>query len=211
MLLVGDIGGTKTDLAVVDPVAGLRAPIARNRFPSGVYTSLEDITREFLADVDAPVQHAVFAVAGPVVDGRAVLTNLPWVVEESSLRAALELESVRLLNDVEAMAAAVPHLQPSDVLTLQPGEPSACDEGNLVLVAAFGPIADPIELARLLNRRTGIVEHGLSGTHRRLCTYSYEHLEDEPEVRDWVWTQKPALNRSTSRGRPPAEQILKRD
>ena len=55
--------------------------------------------------------HACFAVAGPVAGGRPALTNLPWVIEEPALQAALGLQSVRLLNDVEAMAAAVPHLR----------------------------------------------------------------------------------------------------
>jgi glucokinase len=134
MLLVGDIGGTKPELAVVSSPNDLRAPIAGKRFPSGAYPSLEDIAREFLADVDAPVRRAAFAVAGPVVDGRAVLTNPTWVVEESVLQAALGLEFVRLLIDVEAMAAAVPHLQPGDVLSLQPGEPS--EHGAIAVIAA---------------------------------------------------------------------------
>jgi len=67
------------------------------------------------------VTRACFAVAGPVGRGRASLTNLPWVVEESALEAALGLESARLLNDVEAMAVAVPQLRPSELRTLQVG------------------------------------------------------------------------------------------
>src|SRR6266508_5068489 len=123
MLLVGDIGGTKTDLAVVSQDQGPRQQIARQRFPSGGYPSLEHIARAFLDEVHLPVRSALFAVAGPVVNGRAVLTNLPWVADESELQATLGLDFVRVVNDVQAMAAAVPHLQSADVLTLQPGEP----------------------------------------------------------------------------------------
>ena len=134
MWLVGDIGGTKTDLAVISPERGLRAPIARGRFASGEYLSLADIARQFLAADDTRVLRALFAVAGPVVDGKAVLTNLPWVVDESTLRDALGIESVRLVNDVQAMAAAVPHLEADDVLSLQPGEASA--HGAIAVIAA---------------------------------------------------------------------------
>ena len=100
MLLAGDIGGTKTDLAVFDVEHGPRAPIAQKRFPSRDYPTLEAIASEFIAGVDLPVTHASFAVAGPVVGGTASLTNLPWVIEESSLRTALGLQLVSLLNDV---------------------------------------------------------------------------------------------------------------
>ena len=66
MLLAGDIGGTKTDLAVFSADRGSRAPIAQKRFPSRDYPSLEAIASEFIAGVDLPVTHASFAVAGPV-------------------------------------------------------------------------------------------------------------------------------------------------
>ena len=73
MLLAGDIGGTKTALAVFSEEHGPRAPIAEKVFPSGDYPSLEAIAREYIAEVDLPVTHACFAVAGPVSGGRAAL------------------------------------------------------------------------------------------------------------------------------------------
>src|SRR5215472_7281553 len=134
MLLVGDIGGTKTDLAVVTAERGPWLPVAQKRFPSGDYLNLEDIAREFVAEVKLPIRGACFAVAGPVINGKAALTNLPWIVEESALQAALRLEFVSLLNDVEAVAAAVPHLRPGDVSTLQDGE--AVPGGSIAVIAA---------------------------------------------------------------------------
>jgi glucokinase len=134
MLLVGDIGGTKTDLALFSADRGLRAPIVQKRFSSGNYPSLEAIATEFLADIDLPVTHACFAVAGAVIGGRAALTNLPWMVEETALQEALQVEFVRLLNDVEAVAAAVPHLQPTDLRTLQAGE--LVPGGAIAVIAA---------------------------------------------------------------------------
>jgi glucokinase len=133
MLLVGDIGGTKTDVAVIDPEHGAREPVAQKRFVSADYPSLEMIAREFLQEFDLQLSYACFAVAGPVVNGRAVLTNLPWLVDESALQSELQLESVRLLNDVQAMAAAIPHLHSEDLVTLQDGTPEPC--GAMALIA----------------------------------------------------------------------------
>jgi glucokinase len=135
MLLAGDIGGTKTDLAVFAADHGPRAPIAQKRFPSGDYPSLEAIARAFISEVELPVTWACFAVAGPVVGGSATLTNLPWVIEEASLRESLGLELVSLLNDVEATAAAVPYLQPAELHTLQEGTPM---KGGAIAVVAPG-------------------------------------------------------------------------
>jgi glucokinase len=133
MLLVGDIGGTKTDLAVFTPDNGARSPIAQKRYPSGEYTSLEAIARQFLTEFKFPVTRACMAVAGPVVNGRAVLTNLPWVVEEASLKEDLGLD-VSILNDVQAMANAIPKLTNDEACPLQPGD--SAPGGTIGLVAA---------------------------------------------------------------------------
>ena len=123
MLLAGDIGGTKTALAVFSPEAGPRAPLAEVTFPSGRYPSLEALAREFLAQVNLTVERASFGVPGPVVAGRATITNLPWVVDEKHIQEALGLSSVRLLNDLETIASAVPVLSPADLHTLNAGQP----------------------------------------------------------------------------------------
>src|SRR6188768_440344 len=133
MLLAGDIGGTKTALAVFSTDHGPRTPLAEKVFPSGAYPSLEAIDRDYMAEVGLPVTQACFAVAGPVSGGKATLTNLPWVLDESALQAALRLESVRLLNDVEAMATAAPYLRLNELRTLREGEPVA--GGAIALIA----------------------------------------------------------------------------
>lgn len=117
MLLAGDIGGTKTNLALYDPATGL-TPTAQQTFKSARYPSLKAVVADFLADVGLPVDRAVFGVAGPVVGGRASATNLPWRIDEAALREALGLEGVRLLNDLEATAYGVPHLSPGDLFPL---------------------------------------------------------------------------------------------
>lgn len=135
MLLAGDVGGTKTDLAIFTPDKGPRFPIAQDRFHSANYSNLEAMVKEFLASKTFPVTDASFAVAGPVVGGHAQLTNLPWYLDETTLRDALTIRTVRLLNDVEAIANAVPHLQPVDLYTLNVGTPVA---GSAIAVIAPG-------------------------------------------------------------------------
>ena len=135
MLLAADIGATKTNLAVFSPQDGPRSPLAEATFPSADYPSLEALVREFLAQVGLAVERASFGVAGPVVAGRTTITNLPWVMEETQLQEALNLPSVRLLNDLNAIAHAVPFLEPADLHTLNVGQPAP---GGAMAVVAPG-------------------------------------------------------------------------
>ena len=82
MLLAGDIGGTKTNLAIYSPEGPLGSPLAEKTFPSAHYPNLESLVREFLSEVDVKVDKAAFGVAGPVVGGRVTTTNLPWEIDE---------------------------------------------------------------------------------------------------------------------------------
>jgi glucokinase len=136
MLLIGDIGGTKTDLAIV-PLAGEIETEIEATFRSADYTSLESIVEIFLANTQMTVTHAVFGVAGPVVDGEAEITNLPWRISEKKLRESFGLVKVKLMNDLEAIAHAVPHLPPRDLATLN-GDISLESAGKHKAVIAPG-------------------------------------------------------------------------
>lgn len=133
MLLAGDIGGTKTNLAVFSPQKGPRTPLVEATFPSRDYASLETMAKEFLSHFGVSVDHASFGVAGPVVEGHVEVTNLPWVVDGAQFREALGLFSVRLLNDLAAIAYAVPWLEPADLHTLNEGKPHG--SGPIAVVA----------------------------------------------------------------------------
>ena len=135
MILAGDIGGTKTNLAIYSSEAGPRAPLVEATFPSGEYPSLETLAREFLAGVDLPVHRGAFGVAGPVVSGQATITNLPWVMDEEQLRESLNLSAVRLLNDLVAVAHSIPVLDGIDLHTLNQGE---AEPGGAIAVVAPG-------------------------------------------------------------------------
>jgi glucokinase len=133
LILAGDIGGTKTVMALFRPEEESLGLVAEETFPSGKYSSLEAIMKEFLAKNMVSVDHASFGVAGPVVHGRASITNLPWVIDEGTLKKAFKLSSVRILNDLEATAYAVPLLKPSDLRTLNKGDP--VDRGTIAVIA----------------------------------------------------------------------------
>jgi glucokinase len=125
MLIAGDIGGTKTRLALVSAEAGPRKFVALQEFHSADYKGLQPIVEAFLANSKGTATSACFDVAGPVIDGRAHLTNLPWNVEEAALRDGLGLKRVDLMNDLQAIAHAVPHLLPEETAEINAGAPVA--------------------------------------------------------------------------------------
>jgi len=133
MLLAGDIGGTKTDLAIFSVERGPHSPIAQTQVHSADYPSLQVLVKEFLEKAKTPVERACFDVAGPVIDGCVKITNLPWVIDEASLAKDLNFKFVHLMNDLEAVARAVPILRASDVITLNVGQP--VPKGAIAVVA----------------------------------------------------------------------------
>jgi glucokinase len=133
MLIAGDIGGTKTDLAIYSNESGPHVPLAQTEVHSADYSSLQAIVTEFLAQVKMSVDVASFDVAGPVIDGHVKTTNLPWVMDEISMAKDLKLKSVHLMNDLEAVARSVPVLRAADLLTINKGEP--VPSGPIAIIA----------------------------------------------------------------------------
>jgi glucokinase len=103
VLLVGDIGGTHARLSLVTPNG--RA-VRRKGFASREFPSLEAVLLEFLGEVKPKpkVTSAAFGVAGPVVNGRVVATNLPWVVDSRIIARKIGVKHVTLLNDLVALS-----------------------------------------------------------------------------------------------------------
>lgn len=134
-VLAGDIGGTKTILAVFSTEGGPRAPLVRKTYPSGQYDTFEAMVREFVSEAGIECNRACFGVAGPVVDGRARVTNLTWVVDASLLGSLFGWAEVTLLNDMASLGYAIPVLRSEDVRTLSAGVPVA---GGAIAVLAPG-------------------------------------------------------------------------
>ncbi len=137
MLLAGDLGGTKTHLAIFASAEALQngEMLVETTLPSKDFPSLEALVNKFLATVDQreQISHASFGVAGPVSKGEAAITNLPWTMNEKQLAEAINVSSVELLNDLVAVASAVPFLGASDLYTLNVGK--AVEEGTMAVVA----------------------------------------------------------------------------
>ncbi|MEN9231048.1 MAG: glucokinase [Thermostichus sp. DG02_5_bins_236] len=127
LLLAGDIGGTKTSLSLADAKIPEHS-LWRCRFPSQNYPSLTPIVQEFLAQAqqelgrDPQPVAACFAIAGPVVEQRAKVTNLPWNLQANQLEAELGIPHVALINDFSAVGYGVLNLKDKDLDTLQAGE-----------------------------------------------------------------------------------------
>ncbi len=121
-ILAGDIGGTKTKLGIFSSDEGPRHILFQETYPSEEYESLESIVKEFMSDKETDIASASFGVAGPVLEGRAKITNLSWVIEVAALSDALDGAPVRLLNDLNAISHSIPLLQADDLETLNLGE-----------------------------------------------------------------------------------------
>ena len=133
MILAGDIGATKTNLALFNGNGG--EPVRLETFRSGEHDGLEPMLEAFLTKSGDRVEAACFGVAGPLRTGNCVdTTNLAWPVDGAGLAALLGLEQVELLNDLEANAWGIAALGPSDFAVLNEGDPAA--RGNAAVISA---------------------------------------------------------------------------
>ncbi|MBA2706107.1 MAG: glucokinase [Blastocatellia bacterium] len=135
MIIAGDIGGTKTNVALFQANGSEVGPVLRQqKFPSGGYDSLEAILKEFIGDTELKITGACFGIAAPVIEGHAKTPNLNWTVSAASLAEVLRIDRVGLINDLEATAFGIPALSSSQLLTLNTGDVK--DDGHRALIAA---------------------------------------------------------------------------
>jgi glucokinase len=123
-VLGGDIGGTKTELAIFEVRAadGIER-VKEQRFLSQEHGGLEEIVEAFLRSWDGCVDAAAFGIAGPVLDQVVEVTNLPWRVERQSLAQLLGTPKVHLMNDLAATAYGALFLPDRDIQILNQGKP----------------------------------------------------------------------------------------
>ena len=165
MILAGDIGGTKTNLALYDWTTERVEPVRADSFHSADYKALEEIVEEFLSappptppageetasdkngataetDEAAPeplkISAACFGVAGPVIDNHSHTTNLPWVVDGPSLGKKFDIPHVQLLNDLEATAYGILLLRPDEVVVINAGTPPKTKHALALIAAGTG-------------------------------------------------------------------------
>lgn len=139
MILAGDVGGTKCNLALFSQANGRLTTVFKQRFASKEFAKFELIVREF-SRLAAPhigsdrVVAAGFGVAGPVIDNHVRATNLPWTVNAKILERELDVEKIVLLNDLGATGHSIEHLGPEEFSVLNAGKPEP--GGTMALLAA---------------------------------------------------------------------------
>jgi glucokinase len=164
VILAGDIGGTHARLAFFDLEGGRFRLLSATVFPSHEYSGLEQIVSEFIETTNTRPDQACFGIAGPVRNGRVETSNLPWVVEAKRLADRLGLETVLLINDLEANAWGIADLDVKDAVPLNQvkGTPS----GNQAVISAG----------------TGLGEAGMywDGTHHQVFASEGGHTDFAP-------------------------------
>jgi glucokinase len=134
VLLVGDIGGTHTRLRLLAPSGRV---VRHDSLDSRAHKSLEAAVAAFLGKPAPRVRAAAFGIAGPVVGGRCVATNLPWVVDERLVARKLGIRRVKLLNDLVALGLGAIGVAPSKRRVLG-GAGAPRKKGASVAVIAAG-------------------------------------------------------------------------
>jgi glucokinase len=188
MILAGDIGGTKTVLALFKD-RGRPIPLQRQTFNSRDHDGLESVLKRFkknLTGGSVKIRAACFGVAGPVIRNATRTINLPWMVKGGRLGRLLGTQNVTLLNDLEAMAHGVSALKKDDLVTLQKGRPVP---GNAALIAAGTGLGEAILFWDGKRHRPSASEGGHTEFGPRI----------EPEMRLWAYLRKRYGHVSTER------------
>ena len=141
--LVADIGGTNTRVALCEGRTLL--PDTVRKFRNADYAGLETVLTEYLASSGAPdCAGACVAVAGPVRDGRATLTNLDWSIDAKMLARAAQAEHVAILNDLQAQGHALGRMAEGTLTQVVEGREAAEDAARLVIGVGTGFNAAPV-------------------------------------------------------------------
>ncbi len=164
MFLIGDVGATKTNLAVFPSAEDPRDWQIQATYQNAAWSSLEELLSTFIREHSIQANAICLCVAGPVVNGEVEFTNLPWRMRETRLKELFNIERVRIINDLMATALAIPHLLDTEVKKLNKGIPAP---GGSIGVVAPG---------------TGLGEAYLTWDGRRYHGYSSEggHVDFAP-------------------------------
>ncbi len=142
MILTGDIGGTKTTLALYRKNAdGSLECNKEQTFASADYPQFDDILSTFIAP-ELDIASVCLGIAGPIVNQRCQTTNLPWVIDAKALSEKFNTPHVKLLNDLEAMAVGMLNSSGDDLVELNPN--ALIQDGNIAVIAAGTGLGEAI-------------------------------------------------------------------
>jgi glucokinase len=141
--LVADIGGTNTRVALADGRKIVGGTIRRYR--NADFSGLEAVLHRYIEEENGvdPIAACV-AVAGPVRDGRAAMTNLDWTIDTDTLARAIKADTVAILNDLQAQGHALGQLDPANIRTILPGPEDTGNAAKLVVGVGTGFNAAPV-------------------------------------------------------------------
>ncbi|MFQ5672326.1 MAG: glucokinase [Nitrospinales bacterium] len=122
VILAGDIGGTKALLALFEEKNGSLTQVEEASFASEDYAGLKEILDDFLRRTGAAIEKACLGVPGPVVHGKCRTTHHHWWIDAGEVSNQLKIDDVFLINDMEALAYAVPFLPEDRFEVLQAGD-----------------------------------------------------------------------------------------
>jgi len=150
VILAGDIGGTKSNLALMEKNGDGFRLVFSHPYPSNDFTCFDDIIEDFLARGEnflstsppGKIVAAGFGVAGPVIGRGIRVTNLSWAIDGDALERQLGTRHVVLLNDLEATGYSFACLAPAELLTLNEGLPAP--HGTQALIAAGTGLGEAI-------------------------------------------------------------------
>jgi glucokinase len=145
MILAGDVGGTKTILALFEAQANGWRCVKKKRYSSLDHPTFTGLLQHFLSDSEVQsIDSACLGVAGPIIDGDCVATNLPWVLLHREIGTIIGTQRVRLLNDLEATAWGILDLRETDFAVLNPGDTDSPRFGNRAVIAAGTGLGEAI-------------------------------------------------------------------
>ena len=143
MILAGDIGGTKTNLALYKYNDGALELQTQHQFVSQNYQSFTDVIQEFISLYSVKDIEAVcLGIAGPIINGVCKTTNLPWVIDSTELKKVCSTSKVRLLNDLEATAYGMLYLNEDEFVDINPSAKKT--QGNKAVIAAGTGLGEAI-------------------------------------------------------------------
>lgn len=132
-IVAGDVGGTKTNLSICHVTEnGISEMVARS-YSSGDFTAFLHMLQEFINNHPYTIKRIALGVAGPVIDGKADLTNLGWILDSDELKRELHIEHIILLNDLEATAYGLASLEKDELIEIYPGVKPA--KGNMAIIS----------------------------------------------------------------------------
>lgn len=135
MILAGDIGGTKTNLALYEERSGVLELHFLQEFASRSYSDFIEILEEFFASSGiCKIEALTLGIAGPIIDGVCKTTNLPWIIETTKLQEFCKTKKVKLLNDLEATAYGMLYLGEEEFVEINPNAVSLL--ANRAVIAA---------------------------------------------------------------------------